>query len=110
MSKRRGLDPFVIAAGRAERARDSRFLSATRIGMTKESASPGDDNSLIVVMVIMMAARTAVMIVMSAIVVAPIMMSPFVMGMMRVRADNHGGRVWGTVGGARISVATARQN
>ncbi len=63
----------------------------------------------------MMVARTAVMIVMSAIVVAPIMMapivmSPFVMGMMRVRADNHGGRVWGAVGGARISVATARQN
>jgi len=63
----------------------------------------------------MMVARTAVMIVMSAIVVAaivmtPVMMAPIVMGMMPVRVDNHGGRVWGTVGGARISVATARQN
>jgi len=68
-------------------------------------------------MAIMMAARTAVMaaIVVATIVMAPIMvtaivMSPIVMGMIPMRADNHGGRVWGTVGGARISVATARQN
>ena len=57
----------------------------------------------------MMVPRTAVMIVVTA-AMTPIVIAPFVMGMMPVRVDNHGGGTWGAVRGTRIKVPASRQS